>query len=137
MDSSSLALDTLNVPSGSAKLDAQSAHDESNNVQAPRAYWGPFQLRVRTSIVRFLEGWRHTFQIHGALIAICVLLSLAGLVWAPRGCRRRALWLLVAFSLTLFLDSVAFNVYQARYGVPAAGFCSQPRRSARRSSRRE
>ena len=118
--SSSLALDTNYVPSGHAGVDAQLAHYESLNVQAARAYWGPFQVRVRKPIMRFLEGWQHIFRIHGALIALCGVLSLAGLVWAPRGCRRQALWLLVAFSLTLFLDSVAFNVYQARYGVPAA-----------------
>ena len=93
---------------------------EAGNLKIVDAYWSDTHVHLQQPIMNFLEGWRQVFRLHGAVIALCAVLSLLAIALAPDRRTRRALGLLVAFSAVLFVVPVAVDEYSGRYGVPAA-----------------
>jgi hypothetical protein len=83
-------------------------------------YYGNVQVRERPGLLNALEAWRRVFRLHGVLIALCALLTAAGLLSAPDRRTSRGIALLGAFALVLFVVPTATMSYEARYGVPGS-----------------
>jgi hypothetical protein len=108
------------VASSSLALNQRFPTGEALDVKAVRGFWSDTRIQVHQPIMDFLEGWRHVFRIHGALIALTAVLALVAIVVTPDARTRQALSLLVAFSAVLFVVPAGVSEYAARYGVPGA-----------------
>jgi hypothetical protein len=84
------------------------------------AYYSHFHFHVQQPLMDALEDWRAFFRIHGALIALSVLLGVTALALSPDRRTRRGIALLGGFAVVLFVVPTATMSYEARYGVPGA-----------------
>lgn len=83
-------------------------------------YYRDVHLRVSQPLMNMLEDWRRVFRLHGALIALALVLLGVGLFLSPDRRTSRGLVLLGAFAGILFVVPTATMSYEARYGVPGA-----------------
>jgi hypothetical protein len=83
-------------------------------------YYRNVRLHVSQRLMNALEEWRRFFRIHGALIALSVLLLGAGLLLSTDRRTSRGMVLLGGFATMLFVVPTATMSYEARYGVPGA-----------------
>lgn len=83
-------------------------------------YYRDVHLHVSHRLMDALEGWRRVFRIHGALIALSVLLLGVGLLLSTDRRTSRGMVLLGGFAVMLLVVPTATMSYEARYGVPGA-----------------
>jgi hypothetical protein len=83
-------------------------------------YYRNVHLRVSQRLMNVLEEWREVFRIHGALIALSLLLLGVGLFLSKDRRTSGGMVLLGGFAVMLLVVPTATMSYEARYGVPAA-----------------
>jgi hypothetical protein len=81
------------------------------------AYYEPFEPDTREGI-EFFQGYQRVFRVHGPLMLILVLLSVAGLA-AIRGPLAKPQWLLSSTGLVLLVFPTMTTTYNVRYGLAA------------------
>jgi hypothetical protein len=93
---------------------------EERTIAAANRSYGAVHIRVRHSIMSPLETWREVVRIHGGLLAVALMLALAGLVLGGDRQTRRTMALLVGFAAVLLIVPVATLEYTPRYAIPGA-----------------
>jgi hypothetical protein len=91
------------------------------NLPSTRAYWGPVTVHTDTTIVNALERWRRIVRVHGWMLVLGLLFTVAGIARAPDRSTRRGLVLLLASALSILVGTALVAGYNYRYGIaPAA-----------------
>jgi hypothetical protein len=93
---------------------------EAANLEPVDRYYGPVTVRVDSGIVNALTAWQRIVRIHGWMIGLAALLTLAGMLYAPDRGTRDGLILLLACVLLMLLVSSMTSGYWYRYGIPSA-----------------
>ncbi len=105
---------------GGVSLNWRPAAIEAKNLPAIRAYWGPTTIHIHPAIVNALESWRRIVHVHGWMVALGVLLGLAGMMLAPDRATREGLALLLGSALAVLVGSALVAEYLYRYAIPPA-----------------